>query len=98
MRLFSTKEIKLNDTSDFPTYLTLCEELGVILLGTNQGKIYQYLWPFISEHQSDHFHVTECSASPIKLLKFGIGFDKLFAISQNKTILQYEISQYVEGE
>lgn len=75
----------------------MCEALGVLMIGTAQGKIYQYLWPFLEEHEADQFSVTECSTSAISSIRIGTTFEKMQVFCQNKSIVQMEMTQYVEG-
>ncbi len=53
VQVVSHRKIKLSETGEYPTCLTLCEEFGVLFLGTNFGRVYEYLWPFLGEDDGE---------------------------------------------
>ncbi len=38
--MINKRKIKLIDVHEYPTCITLCEEFGVIFIGTNAGRVY----------------------------------------------------------
>ena len=91
------KEINLDQEEEYPTTMELIEDIGFILVGTNKGKLYQWMWPFTYQSLLQHFVVNVSESAIIRIVP-SITMNKVQLYTQNKSMFSFEIVQIVEGE
>ena len=82
------------------TSLLLAEELGFLIVGTNKGNLKQYLWPIQEPTNPNPPEVltTQISSHKILSLFLDAKLTNIYALSENSTVTQLQITQYINGE
>ena len=67
------------------------------MVGTNKGKIYQFLWPFTYQSILQS-HCLPVSQNEILKISPSTSREKLYVYSKNKSIFRFKVTQLIEGE
>ena len=81
------------DYYQYPTVVTLSEEFGVLFIGTNYGRIYEYLWPFpdpnIDQYVPNEFYAVRANNSDVGMIRIGTCLEKVVTFAKSGQITQF---------
>lgn len=78
----------------------LNEELGFLFVATNRGNVKEYLWPLQSPTNPNPPAVFTQQVSSARIISLALDakYTFLYAISENGTIAQLQMRQFINGQ
>jgi hypothetical protein len=69
-----------------------------LLIGTNEGRLYEFRWPFKQEEEEIKFiYTVSCSVSEIAKIEVSPSFKKIHVYCKNSNILEMDAVQFIDG-